>query len=237
MPSSSIRRQAPASSCPAARVAANSRRRSSVVASARSSPSARAAASRRSSAMTVASQRLDDGRVLGDSRHRLAEHVVGGLALGERPQQAGQRRPAILAAGERRLGAALGLLQALDDERREQVALGGKLAVDAAHARRRPPRRPRASARRGRRARTPRRPRAAAARASRCASSADQQLVGRRASLQERNAHSATVVRYAAAAQPPPRDGRPTTPTPSRDDIEQPQRRRRSQRPSARIRR
>src|SRR5664279_1886909 len=37
-------------------------------------------------------------------------------------------------AGERRLGAALGLLQALDDERREQVALGGELAVDAAHA-------------------------------------------------------------------------------------------------------
>jgi hypothetical protein len=56
------------------------------------------------------------------------------LALGQRPQQTGQRRPGARAAGERVPGTLLGVLEALHDQRREQVALGWKLAVDAADA-------------------------------------------------------------------------------------------------------
>ena len=78
---SSIRGHCPGSTCLAARVAANSSRRSSVVASLRRRPSARAPASSRSSAAVARSvARLDLGMV-GHARARLAEEVVGGLPL------------------------------------------------------------------------------------------------------------------------------------------------------------
>ena len=132
--SSSIRGQCSGSTCLAARVAANSSRRSSVVASLRSRPSARAAASTPLERLGGAVGGGDHVRMVGDERARLAEEVVGGLAA--RPACAasrsaptsGRRSPA------RRAGGVGDLVHPADDQRREQLVLGGKVAVDAGDA-------------------------------------------------------------------------------------------------------
>ena len=166
IPSSSIRRQASGSSCAAARVAANSRRRSSAVASARRLPSARPAASSRSIATVVRASARSTSGCSETRRHRLAEHVVGGLALGEAPTAPRSARGhGPVAARERQLASPS---IASSGARRRAPRAARAWTETAGRRCRRPrprPRRSPASARRGRRARTPRRRRAAASRA------------------------------------------------------------------------
>ena len=133
MNSSSVRRHAAGSTFFAARVAANSSRTSSVVASARSRPSAARAGHQPLERVGVrrSAREHRGGRRRAPAPRRGSRRPI---ALDDRPQQLGQRRPAVALARQRPPSRVGELLQPADDERRDELVLGRELPVQARDA-------------------------------------------------------------------------------------------------------